>query len=114
MADVASYELGHFIGDATAIILNSFQDYRATLGHRTYRPLFEAMSIPIQLYDSELPRGRTVRHPIGFTAVDIFQVRSEDFGDRRARAFLNASYIFLSPFCIVWRPDFEYNIRIIR
>lgn len=83
-----------FIGDATAIILNSFQDYRATLRHRTYRPLFEATSIPIQLYDSELPRGRTVRHPIGFTAVDIFQVRSEDSGDRRARAFLNASYVF--------------------
>lgn len=86
----------------TATILNPSQDYSATLRPHIHifeapmsRPLSQTMSTPIRLYDSGLLRGRMVQHPIGFTAADIFQVRSEDFGHRRTHAFPNVSHVCL-------------------
>lgn len=67
-----------------------------TLDALTSRPLFETTSTPIQVIRFGAVGDGMVQHPIGFTAADIFQVRSDGLGHRRTRVFLNASLVFVS------------------
>lgn len=107
LVDLATRRDRHRIKPVSRLLCN----FKTSRTLSTPRPLSsETTSTPIQLYDSELPRVRTVRHPIGFTAADIFQVRSEDFGHRRTggtRSLMRLMFVSSRRFAPRRRWDFE-------